>query len=384
MAWARTIAGKRGTSYIGRYRDRQGITRSAGTFARKKDALQAAQDAESKLRNGGRVGDARLGRLALEVYVWEHWLPSHPIELSTREGYTTSLRLYVLPWFGEMALLDIAPQDVRDWIADLKRRGVRPPTVQKAKTVLDAILSTAFTDEITAVHASHGIKTPPVLRKSKKIMTAADFDALHEAIGSVGDARSADGAGGVDLQLLVETGIETGLRWGELTELRPADYDRRTRIITISRAVVELKAPDRPSGSRFVVKTPKDNDCRDVGVSEQLGTKLEALIDLRGLGERDLLFPLPALPVRRTRPAMLPDPATLGMTDPTPRGSTYPHGTLTAYNLAKCRCRYCRDAAAAYRAERRAAGKDGADRPQPRRFRTRDTDGHISNYWFRK
>jgi hypothetical protein len=41
--------------------------------------------------------------------------------------------------------------------------------------------------------------------------------------------------------------------------------------------------------------------------------------------------------------------------------------------------RPCRNSVAAYRARRRAAGKD-----QPRRPRTVDTDGHIGRDWFRK
>ena len=51
------------------------------------------------------------------------------------------------------------------------------------------------------------------------------------------------------MRLLVETDIESGLRWGELTELRVKDLDRRTGIFTITRVVVELKAKDRPTVS---------------------------------------------------------------------------------------------------------------------------------------
>jgi site-specific recombinase XerD len=65
------------------------------------------------------------------------------------------------------------------------------------------------------------------------------------------------------------------------------------------------------------------------------------------------------------------------MTEPDDNGRQYRHGTLTAYNAAKCRCAYCRGAYAAYRAARRASGKD-----QPRTLRVRDTDGHIPADWF--
>jgi site-specific recombinase XerD len=52
--------------------------------------------------------------------------------------------------------------------------------------------------------------------------------------------------------------------------------------------------------------------------------------------------------------------------------------TMTGYSLGRCRCDYCKDAYARYRADRRAAGKD-----DPRVGRTLDTDGHIPAQWFR-
>ena len=81
---------------------------------------------------------------------------------------------------------------------------------------------------------------------------------------------------------------------------------------------------------------------------------------------------------RRTVPDTLPDPDTLGMTEPNDKGRIYKHGTTSAYNAGRCRCRYCKDAFAAYRASRRAA-----DRDAPRAPRIVQTDGHISGDWFR-
>jgi hypothetical protein len=43
---------------------------------------------------------------------------------------------------------------------------------------------------------------------------------------------------------------------------------------------------------------------------------------------------------------------------------------MAGYSLGQCRCEYCRDAYARYRAGRRANGKD-----DPRSPRSRDTDG---------
>jgi integrase len=181
------------------------------------------------------------------------------------------------------------------------------------------------------------------------------------------------------MQLLVETDIESGLRWGELTELRVRDLDLVTRILTVSRAVVAVPRGEHPSGGRFLVKDyPKDKEYRRLKLSAQITAKIVAHIRARGLRADDLLFSYqaPCRPATRRRLAIL-EPASL--TDPDGNGRRYRHGTLTAYNAAKCRCEHCRGAYATYRAVRRSAGKDA-----PRARRTRETDGHIPADWFRR
>jgi hypothetical protein len=80
--------------------------------------------------------------------------------------------------------------------------------------------------------------------------------------------------------------------------------------------------------------------------------------------------------VRKLR--LVVDTNALGRTKPNASGRRYRHGTMTGYSLGRCRCDFCRDAYARYRAERRAAGKD-----DPRGVRSLDTDGHIPGSWFR-
>jgi integrase len=73
------------------------------------------------------------------------------------------------------------------------------------------------------------------------------------------------------LRLLVETDIESGLRWGELTELRASDIDLITRVLTVSRTVVQVDPKFHPTGGRFLVKeypkeTSKPQCCHNCGL----------------------------------------------------------------------------------------------------------------------
>jgi len=76
---------------------------------------------------------------------------------------------------------------------------------------------------------------------------------------------------------MVETAIESGLRWGELAELRPRDLDARTRILTVSRVQVELSPRFHPDGGQFMMRDyPKGKKHRRLKLSPQLVAKLTA------------------------------------------------------------------------------------------------------------
>jgi len=369
VGYSRERTGKDGKPrYTAYYIDIRGKERSAGTYGDKKKANRAWQKAEVEVASG-KVGDPRRGRQTFRRYVEAEWFPSHQLEATTRQTYTYLLDRYVLPELGPMRMIDILPFHVREWVVKLQQQGANPPTIRYCKIIADAIFTTALNDQITFLHAGKGVKTPPVVSKPRRIITPEQFDAFYHVLPDD------------DMRLLVDTDIETGLRWGELTELRPKDFDFSTGVLTVSRVVVELNPKFHPEGKRFLVKDyPKDKEWRQFRVANHLLDKIKGHIATLGLGPDDLLFQFrQSEGPRRRIPAVLPDPKTLGRTEPNENGRTYFHGTPTAYGAGKCRCRYCKDAVAAYRARRRADGRDN-----PRSPRTVDTDGHIGRDWFRR
>jgi hypothetical protein len=82
-----------------------------------------------------------------------------------------------------------------------------------------------------------------------------------------------------------------------------------------------------------------------------------------------------------TRAAALatPIPDGLARTRPNEQGRTWPHGTLNAYNRAKCRCQWCR-----HRMAQWSATRAGKQTPPGRRGRRRaDGSGHMPRDTFR-
>jgi integrase len=179
------------------------------------------------------------------------------------------------------------------------------------------------------------------------------------------------------MRLLVETAIESGLRWGELTELRVKDIDLDTGVLTVSRVVVQLKAKIRPDGRRFIVKDyPKDRKWRRLRVASHLVTKLREHIVRLGLGPDDLIFALRQPPEARRRTSY---PPRCSRRD----GAERARAPLPAWDH-DCGCtgqvplcaRQERDCRLSGHATRRGEGRASA-------ARTVDTNGHIGNDWFR-
>jgi integrase len=367
VGFTRERAGKDGTvRYIAVYRDFKGRQRSAGTYSSERQADKAWQRAEIRMELG-RTGDPGLGRQTFRKYVEETWLPNHEMEVTTRQGYTYVLYKHLMPEFGTMRMMDILPMHVREWVTGQKNLGLSPATIAGNKVILSAIFTTALNDQVTVLHPCKGVKIPPVPVKPRTIITPEQFAEVYAAIP---DAQ---------FQLLVETAIETGLRWGELTELRGRDIEFATRMLTVSRAVVTVQARFHPEGGRFLVKEyPKDREYRRLKLSVQITAKLKVHVAEHGCSRDDLIFQAPPAEPRIRKLRLAADPDTLGRTKPNPEGRTYRHGTMTGYSLGRCRCDYCRGAYTHYRAERRAGGKD-----DPRQPRSVDTDGHVSGNWFR-
>jgi integrase len=368
MGFSRKRPGRDGKPrYTAYFLDIRGQERSAGTFSNKKDADRAWQRADADVSTGKPADPAR-GRQTFHSYVDEKWLPNHLLEPGVRRNYAGQIALHLDPFFGPMKMRDILPEHVRQWVTDMKAKGASARTIQYCKgSILNAIFTTALDDKVVVIHPSRGVKTPPVPDKPRRIITAEQFNTLYEALPDA------------DSQLLVETAIESGTRWGELAELRVHDLDPGTRILTVSRAVVEVSPDEHPEGGRFLVKDyPKDKEYRRFKLSQQITAKIDAHVTAKNLGPGDLLFTYTA-PAGPAASRAAPDPATSpGLTEPNEKGRRYRHGTMSAYNAAPCRCDLCRGAYAAYRAARRNAGKDN-----PRAPKSRGTDGHIPDDWFR-
>jgi integrase len=134
---------------------------------------------------------------------------SRGLEESSRREYEISGRLHILPLrIARMRMRDVAAPDVRDWLAELERRGCSPPTIRKAKAALAVMFACAVEDGDLAANPAAGVRYVPSdkakrqhPKRKRRKLTAADVTAILVAMDAHWQAF---------FLLLVQTGCRVG------------------------------------------------------------------------------------------------------------------------------------------------------------------------------
>jgi integrase len=263
------------TLYRVRYRTPEHRQTDRRGFKTKRDAKEFAASVEvSKLKGeyisptNARITVAELGP------AWLARQRGH-LKVSGYRPLEVAWRLRVAPRWGRVALGDIRPTAVQQWVSDLGRGvdGAKPvgaTVVTRAHQVLSAILADAVADRMLASNPAAGIKLPRNSRRRPLYLTHEQVAALAVAAG--------------EYEPLVLLLAYTGLRWGEAIGLRIRDLDMLRRRVTVAENAVQV-------GSEIFVGTPKGHKQRTVPLPAFLLPYLARQCEGR---DRDaLLFPGP-------------------------------------------------------------------------------------------
>jgi integrase len=278
MAWVKQRTTSDGQKrYVACYRDPEGRQRSAGTFSSKRAAERAGNREEQRVLAGS-WRDHSLGEVRFREYVEDEWLPSKHIEPTTRAAYVSNLTKHFFPFFGRKQLHQITPGLVQDWVTKAATDGLSARSIRKYHTMLHSIFARAVRDGLIVANPCAHTELPKVIAKTSRTLTPGEFDLLITAIP---DRH----------RLMVETAIETGMRWGELIALKPRHVDFLRRTVTVADTIMEVSKRHSPTGERYVPKAyPKDNEPRTFGVSQDWLDQVAEHITTHQLGRDDLLF----------------------------------------------------------------------------------------------
>ena len=330
----------------------------------------------------GTHADPRKGRTPFREFAATFLEVTAARKANTVSAYRDTIRAQLNPAFGDLALMEITPEVVTRWVRHLKDAGYAPPSIASWKGQLSAILQSAVLLHYLVINPCVGVRTPKIPPRRIRALTPEEVGQLLGALP------------GPVSTMLVELDLQSGCRWGEITELRGRDVkddpDAEDRVyLDLTRTVIDIGAEDNPAqdGGRFYVEdTTKGHHDRRVGLSVAMTDKLFDYLDRHAIGDDDLLFPLSRL-AEEALPILEPVdqkaiPDDLGRTEPDARGRTYRHGTMVAYGAGKCRCEWCRLAVAAYRQHRRQLGLDRKPRRETKRGR--NLTDHLPRDWFRR
>jgi integrase len=242
---------RRGSRYQIRYRDRSGRShrRNARTLAEALD-LQAQLRRERHRPHVDRS-------VTFKAYA-EDWIVTYTgrttrgIRESTRADYKRTIEREAIPFFGTMRLADIAPPDVRRYLAHIARRGVSDHTVRLALAPLRALLATAYEDGAIPTNPAAGIRA--IVTRPDREPTEHDGaraltdEQLERLIASTPERW----------QLLVRVLSETGLRISEALALRWGDVDLGQHKIAVRRRLYRgrMGPPKSAYGRRDVPVSP--------------------------------------------------------------------------------------------------------------------------------
>jgi len=237
-------------------------------------------------RDSKELGPRTVQRLA-DRYVEEHL---STVSTRFREKQQHLLKRWVLPYLAARTVTAWTPADSAAVLNAARRAGMSDATVQDIGSVLRALVTHARRLRWLTVQSEDPMwmvryaKTAAVQGNTalyvprSSLPTDDDCNRLFTALEALGHQRWATA---------MRLTHRSGLRWGELIALTPADLDFAQRVVHVRRAV------EQASSGPPALKLPKNNRTRTTIFPKSLTAELLALAEatVAERGANGLLFP---------------------------------------------------------------------------------------------
>lgn len=261
----------------------EGSRHRSRLFDRRSDA-QAFEADLRRRRQLGPLAVRQLTRTAPSLGEWiiERWGPEHAatLELSTRRRYANVYECHIAGRLGETPLNEITVGRLREWQVALISAGVKPGTVQKARTLLSSVLRHAAEAEAIPGNPLSLVRSPKAAQRDRvRPLVPAHVEAIRRQLLQPVSTQVAASKPGQRSRraypaaprspqqrqrdaLIVSVLAYAGLRPGELSALRWQDVGERSLLIQRATA---------PDGT---VKTTKNAQARSVQLLAPLAAEL--------------------------------------------------------------------------------------------------------------
>ena len=174
------------------------------------------------------------------------------VEGMTTDHYRMFMRLHISPVMGSLPLDAVTPERIAQWVNDMADAGAAGKSIANRHGFLSGMFEHAVkVKKVIAYNPCERTNLPSTEREEMVFLSADEFTELLSFIPP-------------RYQPLVFLLASTGLRWGEVTALRPGDFDLAHQTVTVSRAWKKSKARGHYIGapktekSKRTIKIPAD------------------------------------------------------------------------------------------------------------------------------
>jgi integrase len=200
----------------------------------------------------------------------------------TYESYKITVEKHIRPHLGHRPLRSLVPGDMLGLQEVLKKKGVKPPSIWYACTILKiAIRRAVYPSQFIRVNPFADARLEKPKAKKKQWWSLEQFNRVHSAAKARGDR----------LALFYYLDVTVGLRHAETLALKGSDFDSKAGTLTVSKQLLEKRAEVRGGPTTFEL-SPTKSEASDAIIPvppEVLAAVREHQL-ARGLRPDDFLF----------------------------------------------------------------------------------------------
>lgn len=174
---------------------------------------------------------------------------------------------YIIPKFGNTLLEDLSRSDLRAWVSSMRQK-LSARTIDTYFGRFSAFLAWCVDEKRIPSTPAHGVELPKGNKRPNLYLTVEEYHHLRGQMHK-------------HYQDATDLAVTTGMRPGELWELRAGDIDVQRRRINITRSSGEVKG-------KLVIGDTKTEEARSIPVTSAMADMLQERI--KGKPRTDLAF----------------------------------------------------------------------------------------------
>lgn len=277
------------------------VRRSRGGFHTRADAEAHLAEVRLAIRAGRSTGAG--SALTVEGLL-KRYIENANVADSTRAGYRRLARLHINPHIGARRVAAVRPSTLAGLYRTLQAGGLGANTTRKVHHLLSGAFDSAVADGIIGANPTRSKSAaPPTVADVRQEAPRVNVWTASQLVSFLDWAKDCS----PDF-VAWELAAGTGMRRGELVGLRWGDVDLATGLVTVRRAVAQVK--EKGEHYRLVTKLPKGKKVRTIGLPPRA---LEVLREEHGRLERlGANRVAPDAPVLQDATGEAPTPDSLG------------------------------------------------------------------------